>query len=121
MRFPGWAANFLVFPGGSIGFRPTNRFEYNRNIVYELINTKTIDGIVLAGGTIGNYISHDQFLKFINKYKALPIVSISGGLEGIPNVMIDNKGGFEKIFEHLITEHKYKKIAFISGIQKNIE
>jgi DNA-binding LacI/PurR family transcriptional regulator len=112
-------ANFLIFPGGSIGVRPTNRYEYNRNIVYELINTKTIDGIVLAGGTIGNYISHDQFLKFIRKYEALPMVSISGGLGGVPSVMIDNEGGFEKIFEHLINEHMYKKIAFISGPEAN--
>ncbi|MBN1797360.1 MAG: substrate-binding domain-containing protein [Spirochaetales bacterium] len=112
-------ANFLVFPGGSIGARPSNKFEYNRNIVYELINSDTIDGIILAGGTIGNYISHDQFLRFLRKYTGIPMVSISGGLEGIPNVMIDNQGGFEKIFEHLIVEHKYKKIVFISGPEAN--
>ncbi len=114
-------ANFLIFPGGSIGSRPTNKFEYNRNIVYELINTDTIDGIIFAGGTIGNYISHDQFLKFIRKYTGIPMVSISGGLEGIPNVMIDNEGGFEKILEHLITEHNYRKIAFISGPEVNAD
>jgi DNA-binding LacI/PurR family transcriptional regulator len=107
--------NLMVFPGGSIDVRPTNKYEYNRNIIYDVIDEHNIDGIVLAGGTIGNYIRHERFEEFVGRYKHIPMVCIAAGLAGIPNIMIDNETGFEKLIEHLIVEHHYRELAYISG------
>jgi sigma-B regulation protein RsbU (phosphoserine phosphatase) len=111
--------NLLIFPGGSIGMRPDNRYEHNRNIVYEIVRKANIDGIIFAGGSIGNYISHERFEQFVHRYDPIPRVSISGGLKGIPNIMIDNEKGFSELIEHLIVEHKYKKIAYIGGPEES--
>jgi DNA-binding LacI/PurR family transcriptional regulator len=107
--------NLLIFPGGSIDTRPDNKYEYNRNIVYEIIKNDNIDGIILTGGTIGNFVSHERFEKYIQRFNHIPMVSISASLKGIPNIMVDNETGFEKMISHLIVDHQYREIAYISG------
>jgi sigma-B regulation protein RsbU (phosphoserine phosphatase) len=107
--------NLMVFPGGSIEVRPDNKYEYNRNIVYEIIKQQNIDGIILAGGTVGNYISHERFEAFVKHYDPIPVICVAAEIAGVPSVMIDNETGFENLVEHLIVEHNYRELAFIGG------
>jgi DNA-binding LacI/PurR family transcriptional regulator len=111
--------NLLIFPGGSLETRQDNKYEHNRNIVYKIVQEDKIDGIIIAGGAIGNYISHERFEQFVKAYDPIPRVSISGGLKGIPNIMIDNEKGFSELIEHLIVDHKYSKIAYIGGPEES--
>jgi DNA-binding LacI/PurR family transcriptional regulator len=96
-------------------------FRNQANILYELINTKRIDALILWGGALSNYIGIEAYTEFYNRLKPIPMVNISMFLEDIHNVRIDNYNGISKILEHLINYHRYTRIAFIQGPDKNIE
>ena len=96
-------------------------FRNQANILYELINTKRIDALILWGGALSNYIGIEAYTEFCNRLKPIPMVNISMFLEDIHNVRIDNYNGISKILEHLINYHRYTRIAFIQGPDKNIE
>ena len=48
--------NLIVAAGGSIEKSSVNKYEKARNKLYDLINDKSVDGIVFASGNISNYI-----------------------------------------------------------------
>lgn len=108
-------AKLMIFPGGLIGKSPNSIYECNRNIVYDLVRPEYINGLILAGGTIGNYISHEELEHYITRFQPIPMVSISGGLSGMPNILIDNETGLSKLFDHLILKHGCRRIAYIRG------
>lgn len=111
--------SLLIYSGGALNFSPLSQFEQHKNIIYDLVRKEYIDGVVLCGGTLGNYISKEEFQGFLKKFKGIPLVSIGARLEGVTSVMIDNESGLLKMFNHLIEEHNFRKIAFISGPEEN--
>lgn len=64
---------------------------------------------------MSNFIGYEDYCKFLEKYKNIPIVSIAIKVPGIPSLIIDNDIGFKEIIYHLIKDHNYKRIAFIRG------
>jgi diguanylate cyclase (GGDEF)-like protein len=111
--------NILVFSGKSLN--ATKREEAEQNVIYMLVNTSKLDGIIIVAGTLSNFIGLKEFDKFTEKYKAIPIVSISAAITGIPSVVFDNKASMRLIIEHLIKHHKYSRLAFIGGPESNSE
>lgn len=89
--------NLFCAAGGSINFSPDNKYEKSRNLIYDFINEKSIDGLIITGGAIGNYISKEELLQFCGRYKGLPMVSVGGPVEGIPGVLIDNQSGLKNL------------------------
>ncbi|MBY8982422.1 MAG: hypothetical protein KGD57_05710, partial [Candidatus Lokiarchaeota archaeon] len=61
-----------------------NKFEAQCNVIFDLISPDIIDGLIILTGTIGNYIGHKRFLKFLQKYRDLPCVSVSMKIKNMP-------------------------------------
>ncbi|NLG16898.1 MAG: GGDEF domain-containing protein [Fibrobacter sp.] len=111
--------NLIIFPGKSP--KAPYEFDYQFNAIYELPSADNIDALILATGTITNFLSHEEFEAFYKRYEGIPLVSISIPLSGISSVLIDNKVGLKKAFSHLIKDHGLRRIAFIRGPESNIE
>lgn len=94
-----------------------------RNAAYSLVSNHSVDGIILLGSTIGNFIDTDELLNFYQQFLPLPVVSIGADYSqnGIPSILVENSIGMKKAMEHLITEHGYSRIAFICGTEGNAE
>ncbi|MDR2578028.1 MAG: GGDEF domain-containing protein [Chitinispirillales bacterium] len=112
-------ANVIIFPGKSPKVPYNYRYQYNA--IYKLASKNNIDALILATGTMVNFLSDEEFKEFYSRYTDIPLVSISIRIDGISSVLIDNKVGLRDVFEHLIAAHKLEKIAFISGPESNIE
>jgi len=112
-------ANVIIFPGKSP--KVPYDFRYQYNAIYKLASQNCIDALILATGTMVNFISDEEFKEFCARYRDIPLVSISIPIEGASSVLIDNKIGLQAALEHLVVEHKFEKIAFISGPANNIE
>ena len=69
------------------------------------------DGIVLCSPS-----STGQYIERLNKQR-FPFVVIGRDVPGIDvnSIRPDNQSGAYQLIDHLITHHKYSKIAFISG------
>ncbi|MFP4416976.1 MAG: diguanylate cyclase [Chitinispirillaceae bacterium] len=111
--------NTIVFPGKSP--KAPYEHQYQFNAIYELPDRNCIDALIIASGTMINFISSEEFEQFYKKYEGIPRVSISIPIDGIPSVLIDNSVGFFQAFDHLIHHHGCKNIAFIRGPESNVE
>jgi diguanylate cyclase (GGDEF)-like protein len=113
--------NLLCFPGGHLQSRPDISFNYQRNLVFDLVNTKKIDGIIVLSASLSQFITVDEMVKFLKRFSPLPIVSIGLHIKGIPSILIDNKNGIRELMVHLIEVHGFKRIAFLKGPENNVE
>lgn len=112
--------NLFVFAGGAVDYAPYNPFEKNLNLIYDLVNKESIDGLIISC-TIGNFISPDRFKEFCDQFSPIPLISIIGHVKGLPDVHLNNKDGMEDIITHLINHHGFKRLAFIKGPKDNTD
>jgi DNA-binding LacI/PurR family transcriptional regulator/signal transduction histidine kinase len=115
----GYGANLIYFAGGSL--KSPQRFETQRNAMYDLTGAQNVDGLIIMAASIGQYISPAEFQQFCDRYRPLPMVSIALSLDGIASVLTDNTAGMRELLVHLIEVHGYRQIAFIKGREGNAE
>jgi len=113
--------NLLTFSGGSLRHSPFNEFEYQRNVVFDLASPHNVDGLIIVGSTLGNFVSLQDLAAFYTRYRPLPIVSVGRLLEGFPGVLADNEQGLRDLITHLISHHGHRRIAFIRGPEVNVD
>jgi len=110
----------LIFLTGKTPDSPIN-FEKNENVIYELGNSPLLDGLIFVSGNLSNFLTYNEFLAFFNNFKKKAKVSISIPIKGFPSIVIKNRKAMKEMVSHLIKEHGYKKIAFISGPENHPE
>lgn len=111
--------NILSFVTGRLN--PPDQWEANKNVLFDLVSKKNVDGLIILTGTIQNIVGDKEFLKFIKRYGTIPIVSIADKLGNNTSILIDNTRGLKDLFDHLFEKHNYKKIAFVTGPKENPE
>jgi diguanylate cyclase (GGDEF)-like protein len=112
--------DIYVFVGGDLN--PNNIDSQRRNKIYDLISKKNIDGLIILGLVVGFNLPKEEIIKFYKRfYPQLPIVSVGLEIEEIPCVISDNRKGFKDLLIHLIEDHKYKNIAYVTGPPNNEE
>jgi signal transduction histidine kinase/DNA-binding LacI/PurR family transcriptional regulator/AraC-like DNA-binding protein/CheY-like chemotaxis protein len=105
--------NLICFPGG--GLRVQADFESQRNALYELVNAGNVDGLVSWASAVGVALDRDQVIRFHQRFRLLPIVSLARPMEGIPALSVDSYQGMREVIVHLIDVHGYRRLAFIRG------
>ena len=98
--------NLIIFPGHTLA--SPYEYEYQHNAIYSFINTNNLDALIMASGTLCNFIGLNGFQKFYSRFLHLPIVSMAIDIEGIPSVIVDNKSGMMEAVSHLIEVHGHK-------------
>jgi diguanylate cyclase (GGDEF)-like protein len=111
--------NLIIFTGEAI--KTPRDYYAQSNAVYDLVNPEQLDGLIIASGSIGNYIELDEMEEFCGRFDSLPMVSISLPIKGIPSLLIDNQEGMKEAINHLIVEHGRKRMVFIRGPVSNSE
>ncbi|MEJ2663721.1 MAG: substrate-binding domain-containing protein, partial [Spirochaetia bacterium] len=111
--------NLVCLIGGALNGELN--FEYQRNSLYDLINNKKIDGLILAANQLSQLVGTNELKKLIRKYHPLPVVNIGVDIDNYPCILTDNKAGMRDVMVHLIEVHGYKKIAFICGPENSQE
>src|SRR5690554_1118006 len=109
--------NVFCFEGGAIN--SVREYESNRNIIYNLVDRESIDGLIVFSAVIGHFSTKEQIKDFLFTYEELPLVSVAVEIEGTSAVMVDNATGLQELLVHLIKEHAYRKFAFITGPKDN--
>ena len=107
-----------MFHGGSLYGLPNIEFDDQRNILYGVISSDNVDGLLIIGA-VGNYVPLKELQDLHSRYHPLPTVNIGIPLEGIPSVVVDNDKGLRDALIHLVEVHNYRRIAFICGPEDN--
>ena len=105
-------ANWICFTSGAI--RSYHGFEFQRNMLYDLVTSDVVSGLVVSG-TLGHGVSHDELRNFCLEYQPLPVVMTAVNLDGMPCVVGDSYRGIKELVEHLLNVHKREQIGFIRG------
>jgi DNA-binding LacI/PurR family transcriptional regulator len=112
-------ASVLCFVGGVLG--SPERGGLQRNHVFDLASSATVDGLVILSSTLVNYAGSDALARFVERYRVMPMCSIGETLPGMPSLFVDNDAGMRSVVEHLVVVHGYRRIAFIRGPLANAE
>ena len=116
-------ANLLVFPigliDGAYSDKLSNTYRYQYNTLSSFLRSKSIDGAIIEYGTIVSTIEESKKEKFLNELGDMPVVLLVEEAKNHSSILVNNKSGLEQVMDHLINDHKYTKIGFISGPQNN--
>ena len=106
--------NTIYIIGGPlhVSFFP---YEAHANILYDLLDSTSINGLIISSATIGAFTTQKRVRDFVHKYKKIPIVSLGLSIPDVMNILLDNKKGMKDIIKHLIEVHNVRRIAFIQG------
>jgi DNA-binding LacI/PurR family transcriptional regulator/signal transduction histidine kinase len=111
--------NLIIFEGRILNYE--NVIASQHNIIYKLIDSERIDGLIIPGCLIMDKVGHEGIAEFCNQFKGIPIVSVGMVIPEATNLLVDNKAGMKSLVNHMVKDHGYKKIAFIKGPEKNNE
>lgn len=110
--------NLICYPGRFV--RSPVEFEAQRNVIYNMIDAQTVDGLVIMGG-LNTWMHREETRAFIDRFRPRPVVTTGVMWEGIPGVTVDNYQGMREVVTHLITDHGCRRIAFIRGPENHQE
>lgn len=116
--------NLAIFPGRSLNCQLEDSkftaFEYQNNVVYSYASKESLDAVVISAGTVGSFVTKEQFKEFVDGYKRLPVITTENKVEGYPCVRLSG-AGIKALVEHLVKVHGKKNIAFVSGPKGNAD
>jgi signal transduction histidine kinase/DNA-binding LacI/PurR family transcriptional regulator/AraC-like DNA-binding protein len=110
--------DLFCFPGGRIGLR--DAYEASRNAIYDLAAGAPLDGALIWASTLSGADTTEAVDRFVDRYRDIPLASLSAGVEGVPIVTFDYYGGMRAAVEHAAVHHGYRRIAFIRGPERHL-
>ncbi|MBP1592941.1 MAG: GGDEF domain-containing protein [Oscillospiraceae bacterium] len=116
-------ANLIIFPGmhlnGDYNDPLKSPYYYQYNTIYDLGRKLDLDFLIIMAGIIGNTLSNEETLKFIEQFPGVPVLTIAAEYEQFHSIRLDNKTGLKKALNHLIHRHNCRNIGFVSGSRLN--
>jgi signal transduction histidine kinase/DNA-binding LacI/PurR family transcriptional regulator len=110
--------NLICFVGEKLS--NPNGFLAQANVIYDLVDPRRIDGLVIWTSTIGAFVNWQEYVSFIESYRPLPMVSLGTVVEGIPSILVEGYQGVRELMTHLIEVHGYRRLAFIRGPEHHL-
>jgi DNA-binding LacI/PurR family transcriptional regulator/signal transduction histidine kinase len=110
----------IVFFGGQRIGSPIG-YEALDNIAFDLAEHSRMAGLVVMSNVIGTYISNEEQLEFLARFKGTGVVTIGIEFPGIPSVLVDASGGMSSIAEHLMRVHGRSRFLFLAGPRGHLE
>lgn len=116
--------NLVIMPGRSLNSQlndlKNTAYEYQYNTIYSYATKENIDALIVSAGTVGQFVTREEFKQFLDGFEDIPIVTIENIVRGYPCIRLSSDG-IKDIVNHLITEHGRRKIAFVSGPKGNTD
>jgi PAS domain S-box-containing protein len=105
--------NLICVAGGRL--HDEANFLGQGNILYELLGAEHVDGIILWALSLYELSEPAEVAGFHRRYDPLPLVTIAHPIDDHPLVGVDNAPGIRELMEHLVSDHHYRRIAFMRG------
>ena len=112
--------NLVCFVGGKPASLMTPGQLQTSYGLYDLVKPEQIDGLILAAD-IAHGLTPKEIKAFCRTFAPTPMVAHAIEADGVPHLLADNQKGMKAIMRHLIEVHGYKRIAFIRGVEGQIE
>ena len=99
----------------------TGNYRYQFNSIYQYAHFIKPDAIIVTYGSLSAFYSEQSKKSFLDQFSDIPYLVIEDKSldEDVPYFDTDNYSGMKACVEHLIVDHGYRRIAFLSGPQGN--
>lgn len=120
-----FGCDLLIVPGRYYQARHNSlfgEFEYQFQTLFSYVKDNNVDAIILCSSVVGIVSGSNQrnsLEAFLEQVGDIPIISVSGDSNDIPNISYENCSGIIDGLEFMIKEQKCKKIAMVAGPEKN--
>jgi signal transduction histidine kinase/DNA-binding LacI/PurR family transcriptional regulator len=112
--------NLVHFIGGKLAPIVTDDKTKLSFGLYDLAKPGHLDGLLLTAD-VAYGVSPEHLKTFSDFYGSIPIVTQSVKLDGASMFIPNNEEGMRAAVRHLIQEHGYKRIAFLRGLNGQID
>ena len=116
--------NLVIMPGRSLNCQLDDlkhtTYEYQYNSIYSFATAQNLDALIVSAGTVGQFVTPEEFRKFLDGFNKIPVITLENVVSGYPCIRLSGSG-IKDIVNHLITVHKRKNIAFVSGPKGNTD
>ena len=116
--------NLVIMPGRSLNCQLDDlkhtTYEYQYNTIYSYATPDNLDALIVSAGTVGQFVTHEEFKEFLSRYEGIPIITLESVVRGYPCIRLSGSG-IKDMVNHLITDHGRKNIAFVSGPKGNTD
>ncbi|MBN2135443.1 MAG: response regulator [Acidobacteria bacterium] len=105
-----------------IGRFPHSPWPYEAicNCMFDIALDASLDGLVITP-MISNYSTKQQMNEFASRFSHIPLVTINFKTEHGNAILTNNAPGFQRLMQHLIEYHGYRKFAFLNGPAHNFD
>jgi len=99
----------------------TGNYRYHFNSIYQYAHLIKPDAMVITRSVLRVFESVGEKQTFLEQFSDIPylIVGDKSEDENVPYLVVDNYNGMKGCVEHLIKEHGYRQIAYLSGPKEN--
>lgn len=116
--------NLVIMPGRSLNCQlydlKNTTYEYQYNTIYSYATAQNLDALIVSAGTVGQFVTREEFKQFLDSFSPIPIVTIESVVKDYPCIRLSGSG-IKDIVNHLIKVHNRKNIAFVSGPKGNTD
>ena len=119
--------NLLIVPGRYFQARKEllfEEYEYQYQTLFTYFKEKNIDIIIACTSVVGivsGSMSRNSLNEFLKNLGDIPVITVSGDSDDLPNICYDNKAGIKEGMEIMITKQKCSKIAMVAGPKENLD
>lgn len=110
----------VVYTCKKMQYNLDNKHDVGEYMIFDLVDFSLFDGVILASSTIWSEDILQNLMRRI-KQSGVPAVSLEKYSPDLINVAIDNCAAMKEIVQHMIRDHGYRRINYISGVAGNAE
>lgn len=101
----------------------TGNYRYQFNSIYQYTHFIKPDAAVITYGSLSAFQTEQGKREFLAQFSDIPylVIEDTSSEEGVPFYETDNYSGMKDCVEHLVVDHGYTKIAFLSGPLGNFD
>ena len=115
------ARNVDVMTFTGLRLNPDNIFEATQNKIFELVSSARVDGVIVVSSVLSHFTGKYGVEALLRRVSPLPVCSVGLEIDGVPSIIVDNRGGMRRGILHLIDEHHRRRIVFIAAQPNSIE
>lgn len=98
-------------------------YDYQSTCVFEYDRLCDVDALIVSYGSMTVFMTEKELKEFKRRIAGIPTVYLENNLEGnkIRHIIDDSNAGIKLIMNHLIKDHGYEKILYLSGPKGNFD
>ena len=96
-------------------------FDYQYNTIYDYAMLANVDVLIIAYGSLCIFEENHDLKRFLERFSGVPYILLEDVAPDDQDVYLiaDNYDGMRQCVEHMILEHDYRKICYLSGPKDN--